>query len=256
LSRVIKSFRTEDDKDYILNPFSVISERVKVNSDAFVLDEDGKKGKGEDRHHKSPAFSVVDDAESQADAILAQAHQQAAQIVSQAQAEAQQMKSEAVASGQAQGIKEGMEEGLQNFRVAIQQAEELMRDAQGNVQLFFDEAEDAIYAMALAMAELIINYKIDSENEIVVNIAKRLVEKARNGKRFTLKCNPLDVPILSESMDLLTAATGGKDIELDDDRNISRGGCRLETDYGVLDGTMESQLEQLRRLVEDTFDEG
>lgn len=256
MSRVIKSFRTEDDKDYILNPFAVISERVKVNSDAFVLDEDRKKGKNDDRHHKSTSLSAVEDAQSQADAILAQAQQQAAQIVSQAQAEAQQLKSEAIASGQVQGVKEGTEKGLDNFKTAIQQAEDLMQEVRQNVQLFFDEAEGAIYAMALAMAEQIINHKIDSDNEIVVDIAKRLVEKARNGKRFTLKCNPLDVPILTESMDVLTAATGGKEIELDDDRNVSRGGCRLETDYGVLDGTMESQLEQLRRLVEDTFDEG
>ena len=255
MSRVIKSFRTEEDKEYILNPFAALSEKVKVNAEAFVLEQSGQETKGERRQGGLRDMSVLQGVQAEADALLAQAQQQAGQIISQATAQAQQLQEEARQKGLAQGEKTGRQQGREEFQAAIRQAQGLMEEMRGECQRFYDESSETIYAMALAMTEQIINHQVDSENGIVVDIARRLLEKARNGKRFILKCNPLDVPILTESMDLLTAVNGGREIELEDERSLSRGGCRLETDYGILDGTMESQLEQLRRLVEDTLDE-
>ncbi len=256
MSRVIKSFRTEDDKEYVLNPFSFISEKIKISADSFVLEEEEAQV-SESRPHQRhlETQSIIEAAQAQAREIVDSAKKEAEQIVKSAREEAVKLQKSAEEKGRSQGYKDGQSSGLNEFKEKIQQAEAALIEVQNEVSRFYDEAEDAIFSMSLAMAEQVIGMKVERDDAVVVSIAKRLLEKARNGRRFTLKCNPLDLPLLTQSMDILSAANGGKPIELDDDRNITRGGCRLETDYGILDGTMDSQLEQLRRIAEDLSDE-
>ena len=253
LSRVIKYFRTEENEEYILSPFTVISEIVSDKPDTLVSDNDDGSAPCEPVLENAPA-NVMEIAARQAAEIVADAKNTAKKIIDEAKQAADALKENAEKTAYEKGYKAGSEQGRLQFAGLLQKAEAVATQGQADSKRFFDEAEESIFAIALGIAEQVISHSIQTDNQTVVSIAKRLLDKARNGKRFVLKCNPLDIPTLSESSDALSKVAGGKAVELEDDRNMAQGGCRLETDYGVLDGTIESQLEQLRRLIEDLLD--
>jgi len=73
---------------------------------------------------------------------------------------------------------------------------------------------------------------------------RQLIQEARDHCTLTVFLNPNDLEIV-EKRGGLAPGTNGKHFTLKADRDLERGGCRIESDIQLLDGCIASLFENL-----------
>jgi type III secretion protein L len=173
--------------------------------------------------HQS-AHSIVEAARKQAEAILAAAHHEKERIASEAK-EAARQEGFALAAGQL-------------LRANIAHRE------------IIESAEREIVALALKIAEKIIGKDLERDPSIVAEICAAAIDDVRASHQLVLRVHPKDAPLLRELRERVMERAGRvKEIAFKEDGDVARSGCIIETDGGVMDAQLATQLEMLRDVL-------
>jgi flagellar biosynthesis/type III secretory pathway protein FliH len=178
------------------------------------------------------------DASLEARRRLAAAALEARDVVERAQREADAIRARAEA--------EGREEGLASA------SELVVRGALARERLLAD-AEAQLVELAFEVARRVLERAVVRDREAVVELAVSALEAVRQRKHVTLRVHPEDASALREAeprlRDLLARE---RCIALVDDLSVGRGGVIVETEAGSIDARLATQLEALRRALEDS----
>ena len=127
------------------------------------------------------------------------------------------------------------------FGEAIKKLEELREDLYLN-------AERGAVELALAIAEKIVSHEVSVNKATLLDVLKTALEKVTDQEKITVRVNKSDLQIINEFGRQVPGLTANvKDVTIEGDDTISRGGCVIETGFGSIDARIESQL----RAVED-----
>jgi flagellar assembly protein FliH len=166
-----------------------------------------------------------------------------------AKAEADLIREQSRLDGAAQGREVAKQEALP-AAVAFANA--------GQALIVFEEQMIARYTpemvrLALEIAEKIVHKALLVEPEIVASVLDRARQEVTEARQIRIRLNLKDYELLAEVRpDLLTLGNdAGRAIEVVIDENLSRGGCRLETEIGVVDATLPTQIGEIRRQLLD-----
>jgi flagellar biosynthesis/type III secretory pathway protein FliH len=166
----------------------------------------------------------------------------------------------AFANGQETAYRKGFEEGLVRGREEgnrqIEPAIELLREWGQILQAEKEELarryESEVVELAFQIAERILGSEITTRPEAIVDVAKQALKKIVNVDEVVLRVHPDDQKILEESCgELSREVSSGKPLEFRADTSIARGGCVVETESGMLDAQLGSQVDQLRALLKE-----
>lgn len=167
---------------------------------------------------------------------IEKARRRAETIVEEAEAEADAIRDEA--------REEGRREGYSELLEAISQVRERYRQVQ-------DEAESDTLELAFRIAERIVGREIELEPEVVRDMVANSLEHVRGKRNIVVRVNPEDVPELEKHRDEMSRELEGASLYFEEDRNIERGGCLIETDTNRVDARLEVQLERLKEALEN-----
>jgi type III secretion protein L len=118
------------------------------------------------------------------------------------------------------------------------------------------DAKGDILELALKVAEKIIGRDLERAPQTIVEICATAIEYARHAKAMVLRVNPKDAAVLREKhKELLDRVGQLAAIAIKEDADVARGGVIIQTDGGVTDAQLSTQLEMLR-LVLNSADEG
>lgn len=109
------------------------------------------------------------------------------------------------------------------------------------------ECEGAMIALALEIAgKLVADMPISSEMvEAAVREALSNVEQSTN---LTVLVNPMDYELLQQAnAPVLLTEVGGQRLKLQPSPQVTRGGCLVQTHFGVIDARRETKLEALKQ---------
>jgi flagellar assembly protein FliH len=178
------------------------------------------------------------EAQAKAEALIEAARKEAERLLEQARLE-----------GAARGCEEAKQEILPSA-VAFANA--------GQTLIVFEQQMIARYApemvrLALAIAEKIVQKTVAADPEIVAAVLEQARREVADARRIRIHLNPADYELLAETRpDLLTMGhDSGREIEVVADEEVSRGGSRLETEIGVVDATLPTQMAEIRRQLLD-----
>jgi flagellar biosynthesis/type III secretory pathway protein FliH len=106
-----------------------------------------------------------------------------------------------------------------------------------------------IARLALEIAEKVIGRAVEENPQIVASVLERAKQEVADANRLRIWLHPADHKLLAELRpDLVTVgAASGRVIEVVASEEIGRGGCRLETEMGLVDATLPTQIEEIRR---------
>ena len=105
--------------------------------------------------------------------------------------------------------------------------------------------EQAVH-LALSIAERVIRRELRADPEIPVELVREALQLAAGSARLRLLMHPTDVAALGGPLQKLLDELAPLDsIALVPDTAISRGGCRVETENGVVDQQFEAQLARI-----------
>ncbi len=196
------------------------------------------------RSHVAPM--TFDDIAAGADEYLARVRAEAADITAQARAEADNIRLEAARAG----CKAAMEEveGLiaANLSPAVAALREVAAELQKAKQAWVMHWEADAVRLASAIAAKIIRRELRERPDITLDLVREALELAAGSPNVRLSLNPEDYKSLGlQVRTLVDAMSSLGDAEVTPDPGVSRGGCRVETRFGVIDQQIESQLKRI-----------
>ena len=183
------------------------------------------------------------EARSDAEVIREKAQAQAEEIHQKAELEAEELKKKAYDRGYDEGRNTGAAE-----------LSEVVASASQRFKLIEEQAIPQLRDLALTIARKILGRELAEHPEAVVDVVKQaLAEKARQRREILLRVNPEDLKHIREhKAELLEVLSRAKEIGIREDPDVAAGGVIIETDAGIIDAQLATQLEVFERVLKET----
>ncbi len=161
---------------------------------------------------------------------------------------------EAYEKGFAQGEKDGLELGETKGRKLVEKLDNLLGgigDLKGELVKRY---EKEIIEIVFAIAKKVIHTQLHFEEKAVRGPILSVLELTVGKSEINLKLNPEDLDYV-ESLrpELFSKFQSLKTIMITSDPAIKRGGCKLESDTGDIDATIETQLEMIYKYLQEAY---
>lgn len=191
-----------------------------------------------------------EDMSDKAHSYLHGMQQQAAQIIAKAHKEAEQIRQRATEEGRQAAIaaveqvmNEKVGKQLQTLLPALQQASSQVIEAK---QAWLAHWEQAAIQLANKIAARVIRRQLQQQPEITVALVREALELAAGSSELVLRMHPEDLQALRNQVDTLVGTLSGLGaVAITPDSSITRGGCRVDTKFGVIDQQVEAQLARI-----------
>lgn len=199
---------------------------------------------------------------AEAEKVLTDAQQKARECIEKAAAEAEEIKRQAYEAGHQEGYQEGYSEGIrsgksqaenemrQEINVAHEKAEKILNRANQKYKESIVEAEQEIIRISLAVAKKILAREIEYNPMVVLPIVKAAIEKVRDQQQVVVRVNPDDFELVTQAKRDLQRILGRENaISIVDDHTIDPGGCIVDTPYGTVDASIDSQFAAIESAI-------
>lgn len=104
--------------------------------------------------------------------------------------------------------------------------------------------------MVMAISEQVIRRSLDVKPEIVLSVIENALQSSVQADAYRIRVSSQDFELVNQQKPLFLASISGmKNISISSDGSITPGGCRVESDFGDVDATIETQLEEIRKLL-------
>ena len=204
--------------------------------------------KAADRHAAiQPVAFNLDDMARRANEHLEKVKAEAARVAARAEAEAEGIRKRAEAEGHRRGLAEAeriiaeqLAENLAALRQALGQAVDQIGDAR---QALLGQWERKVVRLAAAMAARVVRREVAAAPEIAVPLVREALELACASPEVRIRMNPEDLAALRPQLEeVARELVPLADPQWVGDERVARGGCRVETRFGVVDQQFAAQL--------------
>lgn len=171
----------------------------------------------------------------EADGLVAEAKRGRQRMLHDARAEVDRQVAAAIA--------EGGDEGQA-------QAQHMRDEIAGLEARMLKEVEGEVVRTAIRVAQEILVAELALREDAIIDIAITALSAAKTARDINLRVHPRDAKILRPAKDrLVSNLTRAKDLEIREDRRVKQGGVLIETESGVIDAQLETQLEEIGRVL-------
>ncbi len=185
--------------------------------------------------------------------LLTAAQAQAADMIVQARSEAETLQQEAYTHGVELGREEGKEEQTRELLATLTAFTQAKQGLLNLEEQLVSHFASEIVRLALAISEKIVSTKVAEDQQVTAAVLKQARAEISHARNVSIWLHPADYEVLQELRpDLVQTEEGNRTISIFTSEEIDRGGCRVETELGVVDATIPVQFEEIRsRLLDD-----
>jgi flagellar biosynthesis/type III secretory pathway protein FliH len=187
---------------------------------------------------------LIEEAKSQADAIIAEAEKNAEAIMAQARTEAEGLKQSA--------FSEGMSAARSEMSQTLHQVERLFQETQLWQEQVMRQSQTRIIEMVMAIGKKLFSSGFELPAEQIDHIVSRAINEASRLGNLRVYLHPEDAKLLVNLWQESELTLNGQQIQIVSSQNISRGGCFIDGEFGVLDGRVEEQFDQINKSIKST----
>jgi flagellar assembly protein FliH len=197
------------------------------------------------------------------DDILAQAKRDAEEIVNKAHEEAEQMraaafdeiqtlKQQAKEEGHQEGFSEGSQQASEEYEKKKAQLEEQVSQNEMHLQ---EREEQLVLESSNKMAELLcqlvpklVGVSIENEKDVLLHLINRAMHNLDDSNRFVIRVSGQDyAELVSRKEEIYGALNPSVKLEIFEDAKLSSLQCQIETDNGLVDVSLDAQLDNLTK---------
>jgi len=217
-----------------------------------VYDDDGSGGdpgsNAESRAYADPVDLPADETVSEEDVwnrlkemlelerqlIISQAYKEAAGIQTQAYNE---------------GLRKATEEKTAEISQAISRVESAVADIRNLVKSRLDEYEQILVDISAEIASKVLHRKIEQDDSVLTELVRTAVSEVRNSEWISVTLSDkLKMSLQELERTIRPAVMDGK-LEVVT-KNVPPGTCVVETPDGIVDASIETQINNLKNLLE------
>jgi len=157
----------------------------------------------------------------------------------------------------ARGRQDGLNESEQRFNNSVQALTQALEDVSRLRESLAQAGSQDMLRLVMAIAEQVIRTSVAASPAVVVGIIENALQASIRCDSYRVRVNPADLDAVKKQKPLFLASISGlKNISFEADPEISPGGCRLDSELGDVDATIETQLESIREALTQAITEG
>jgi flagellar assembly protein FliH len=150
---------------------------------------------------------------------------------------------------------QGMKDMAAQLQAEFQHATKAFADAcqkiddQRKQQLLQSRGE--IINLVITLSKKIVGQELSLPRNIIATTLQAALEQAIESEEYYVTLNPDDLAFAEEKVpDLIASIRGLERIIFKIDRNMTRGGCLLESTFCSVDAAIETQMESMKEFLE------
>lgn len=194
----------------------------------------------------------LEEIEAQAQAILEEAKAEAERILEQARSQSMSMRADAVEEGSRQGFDEGYRKGMAEVDGLKQELAERRRALEAEYDQMLENLEPRFIETITDVYSHIFGVDLMDNRDILVHLIDSTLRKVESSRTFIVHVSADDYPHVNmQKQTLMEGAVAGRGlIEIIEDIALSKGDCLIETDGGIFDCGVGTQLEELTKKLQ------
>lgn len=222
--------------------------RAGIFADAEVIEPEAEP---------EPEVDYVALAKEEAERILEEAREKAADEVSRAQAEAGDIREDA----RQKGYRDGKDEADREFLALKEDYEGQYRERENALEADYvakrDSMEEDLVDVILNVFNKVFHIQFDNKKHILMYLIDHAIENIEGEKKFKVRVATGNVTFLENHRDEIIERVG-HDIEIEflGDATMDGNACTIETDSGVFDCSLGTQLENLIKDIRSLCSQG
>jgi len=174
---------------------------------------------------------------------LGKAKRQAADIKAHAQKQGHD-------EGYAEGFKKGEDAAREELKPFLETVEGLVSDLTGFRKDMYDKVEREMVEMVIRLAKKVIHFEFSTRDDAVQEMIRLAVQSVLDRESMVIKINPTDKGYAESFRPELHNLFGDiKNITFEGHSGVERGGCVVETNFGVVDARIDNLEEQMDRIL-------
>ncbi len=232
-ARISEEENTEPDQVSTFNTLLMVMEEEKPIQKEEK--EDAEEGAVEAAREE--AENILREAREQAEKIK----EEAEQALREAHKNGEEIESLAYSLGFDQGKKDGEEIGRKQYLVMAQRLEKLIERISEGTEALLPQYESQMVEVAMNAARHIVDREIQISPEIVLESIRAAMAHVVQGSTVHLHLNPADIEAMEDKIKERFAAPGTQGLDIVKDPRIDRGGCLIETEFGLVDATTQAK---------------
>jgi len=170
------------------------------------------------REAKKKALGILQDAESQAATVLEKFKQ------------------------------EGLRQGLGEVNLLIAGLSSAMKELKQFKEKAIKELESTVVDLAFHISKKIVKSEVKTNPKIVKNVAKAVLASLIDKENIVLQVNPQDKKLMEKYQnEIMKFFQDIRNLEIEANEAVSRGGCYLKSERGDVDATLETQFSEIEK---------
>jgi flagellar assembly protein FliH len=150
-----------------------------------------------------------------------------------------------------QGFQEGMRQGHQEanvrFKEFIDEAKAITDMAKADYIKQVEQSEETILKLGLKIAEKILHVELTDKKESFVQIVKHAIKEVKDFSDINIIVHPHMFELVSQQKDELKALfTTDKKLYIYPSEELQETSCMIESSFGRIDASIDSQLAELK----------
>ena len=164
--------------------------------------------------------------------------------------DAQERSEAAYKFGVDDGRQLGVGEGREAVKEIISQMEACVKELSEYKEELSKDVDHIITSLALHVAKNLIYKPVRTDPDVIQNVVKEALKLVEERQRISIKVHPDNWEHLKEfEPEIRKAVHGLKELEIKEDSQIEPGGCVIESDAGILDSRVETQIDELAKTL-------
>ena len=193
--------------------------------------------------------AMLEQANDDAQAILEQARNEAARLVEEAKAQAESQKKSIMDQARQQGYEAGQAKAQAEADAVRKEFQEKAKQLEAEYQQRLDELEPQFVDTITAIYEHIFHVELGSSHGILEYLISTTMHKLESGGTFLIHVSKEDYSYVTMQKAQLLAGTasGTGTVEIVEDLTLGKNECLIETDSGIFDCGLGTQLAGLKQ---------
>lgn len=194
----------------------------------------------------------LEEIEEEAQAIIEEAKAEAGRILEEARSQSMSMRADAVEEGTRQGFDEGYRKGMAEADGLKQELAERRRALEAEYDEMLENLEPRFIETITDVYSHIFGVDLMDNRDILVHLIDSTLRKVESSRTFIVHVSADDYPHVNmQKQTLMEGAVAGRGlIEIIEDIALSKGDCLIETDGGIFDCGVGTQLEELTKKLQ------
>ena len=175
---------------------------------------------------------------------------EAEHILEEAKIKAEQIEKEAYKKGFEEGKRKGLEEEKKVVEPLIETVKKELLEIGRVKEEIYRSIESEMLELVLAVSKKVIHKEVTTDRDTVLNTIRAAISSVVSKEEIKIKINQEDLELAKEiKVDISSLIEGVKNITVEGDISVGRGGCIVETNYGSIDARIEQQIEAIEHAL-------